>query len=435
MKKLFPKQEEAKSFFASIQKSKKNTLDTSHAGTGKTVVAAQLAKELGTPVFVLCPKSVIHAWGEELDEAGVCPLGIINFEKVRGGRTTWMRKKGKSIMTWYLPKDTLVLIDEVHKCKGPYTLNAQLVISLHNQGYRIHAMSATAAEDPTEMRSLGFMLGLHGLNKADHETVPPQKSWYSWMKHNGCEKDFWNQWNIVDTSKLRHVRETMYDKNTKRLDVSDLPKAFRRNRIFTDYVEFKNASKIKKAYADLGITPDIVKNYIESGKLPVGEHHLTNIMYARQLAEGLKAPDIADMAEDLMLEGMSVVVFVNFRETVEALCGRLKCDRIEGGQKSNRDEVIKKFQEDETNCIVCNIAAGGTGISLHDKHGNRPRASLISPTFSAKDLDQVLGRIHRNGMQTDALQKILVAKGSIEEQVLKSMSRRRDNLRIMQNKG
>jgi hypothetical protein len=58
---------------------------------------------------------------------------------------------------------------------------------------------------------------------------------------------------------------------------------------------------------------------------------------------------------------------------------------------------------------------------------------LISPQFSAKDHVQVLGRIHRNGMKSDALQKILVASGSVEEAVMSSMQRRLDNLAIMQN--
>ena len=70
-------------------------------------------------------------------------------------------------MQWHLPKDTLILIDEIHKCKGAFTQNAQLLISLVQQGYRVHGMSATAGEDPTEMRALGYMLGLHSLNKRE----------------------------------------------------------------------------------------------------------------------------------------------------------------------------------------------------------------------------------------------------------------------------
>jgi len=429
MKQLFPKQETAYNFFLNTLRQGHNTLDTSDAGTGKTVVAAALAKSIGGPVAVLCPKQVIPSWERELKEMGVDPLFVINYEKIRNGRTKWMTKSGKKIMRWILPKGTLLLVDEIHKCKGPYTQNAQLVLSLVGQGFQIHGMSATAAEDPTEMRSIGYMLKLHSLNKADK----PLKSWYSWMTKLGCEKDFWNQWRLVKKSKLKELRESMYGISTDRLSVQDLPEAFKNNRIFVEPIQFKNLAKIKKAYKDLGLTPEILEQYIEHGTVENSEHVIVNIIRARQLAETLKVPDLVEMAEDLMLEGLSVVIFVSFKETVESLCEKLQCERIEGGQKSDRQQVIDDFQADKTNCIVVNTAAGGTGISLHDVKGERPRVSLISPQFSAKDHVQVLGRIHRNGMQSDALQKILVASGSVEEAVMSSMQRRLDNLKTLQN--
>ena len=429
MKTLFPTQQEAFEFFATIQAQGHNTLDTSDAGTGKTVVAAHLAKGLKRPVAVLCPKQVIPSWERELADAGVKPLFVMNYEKIRGGRTKWLSKRGKKIMKWHLSPDTLVLVDECHKAKGPYTQNAQLLISLVQQGYAVHGMSATAAEDPTEMRALGYALNLHSLNKPKGV----QRSWFSWMKHNGCDTDFWGTWKLIKKSKLKDVRESMYGVNTKRLSVADLPEAFRENRIFVEPIQFKNLAKIKKAYKDLGLTPEILEEYIEHGTVESSEHVIVNIIKARQLAEILKVPDIVEMAEDLMLEGLSVVIFVSFRETVQALCEKLRCDRIEGGQKSDRQQVIDDFTSDKTNCVVVNTSAGGTGISLHDVKGDRQRVSLINPQFSAKDHVQVLGRIHRNGMKSDALQKILVASGSVEEAVMSSMQRRLDNLAIMQN--
>ena len=167
MKTLFPKQKEAADFFIANLKEGQSTLDASAVGTGKTVVAAAIAKELECPVAVICPKAVIPSWERELTEMGVDPLFILNYEKLRTGKTSYMSKTGKKIIKWNLPEGTIILMDEIQKAKGPYTINAQMLISLIQQGYRVHGMSATAAEDPTEMRPLGYMLKLHSLNKTE----------------------------------------------------------------------------------------------------------------------------------------------------------------------------------------------------------------------------------------------------------------------------
>ena len=426
MKALYPKQAEAVSFFLDALKARRNTIDTSSVGTGKTVVAAHLAKQLGKPVAVICPKSVIPSWERELEETGLKPLFVLNYEKLRTGRTKHMSKKGKKMMRWHLPKSTLVLVDEIHKCKGHYTQSAQLVSSLVEQGFRVHGMSATACEDPTEMRAIGFMLGLHGLNKR----ADGSPSWFSWMQANGCSQDQWNQWRLMGRSKLKDIREAIYGKTGHKLTVEDFPDSFRANRVFIEPTQFSNTSKIIKAYDDLGLTPAIVEAFImDSKSITDSGFVIVDILRARQLAESFKVPDLADIAQDLVSQGNSVVLFVNFTDSVNALCEQLDCGKIDGNQTgAERQKVIDDFQADRTHLVVANIAAGGTGVSLHDVHGNRPRVSLISPSFSAKNHLQTLGRIHRNGAKSDAIQKVLVAVDSIEEKVMDTINRKLKNL-------
>ena len=428
MKKLYPKQQEAFDFFLAKHRLDLNSLDTSHVGTGKTVVAAHLAKVLKRPVAVLCPKSVIPSWERELKETGIEPLFVLNYEKIRTGKTEWMSKRGKKIMTWHLPENTLVLVDEVHKCKGPYTQNAQLLVSLVTQGYSIHAMSATAAEDPTEMRPIGYVLGLHNLNKASDGL----KSWFSWMMQYGCTQNQWNAWELRRKTKLSDLNKVMYGKNVKRLTVDDFPDSFKQNRVFVEPIAFGSAAKIAKAYSDFGVTPDIITNLLENVTVEDSDWGLVNLLRARQLAESLKAKDMADMAKDYVEQGHSVVLFVNFTDTVDVLCELLGCPCIQGGQKvEDRQQIIDAFQRDEEHILVINTAAGGTGISLHDTNGNRQRISLISPTFNVKDHLQALGRIHRNGAKSDAIQKVLVASDSIEEHVMRVVEQKSDNLNTL----
>lgn len=425
MKTLYPKQQESADFFINCLRNDQNTLDTSDVGTGKTIVASYIAKQLGRPVAVICPKAVIPSWQRELAEFGIEPIFVLNYEKLRTGRTPHMSKRGKKIMQWNLPDNTLVLVDECHKAKSPYTLNAQLLISLVQQWYSVHLMSATASQDPTEMRAIGFALGLHGLNKSD----APLLNWYSWMVKYGCAKNEWNQWQLRRASKLRELHNTMYGRNAKRLTVSDFPDSFKENRIFVEPIAFGNQAKIIKAYKDAGITPEIIEQLIENGTVEDSEYVLVNLLKARQLVEAFKVKDIVEMAQDLSDSGKNVVIFCNFRESIDMICAQLGCAGIYGGQSAAaRQQAIDDFQADKTHILAVNTAAGGTGISLHDVGGERERVSLISPSFSAKDHLQALGRIHRNGAKSHAVQKILVASGSIEEKVIEAIDKKLANM-------
>ena len=429
---LFPPQVQAVLFFLKVLLSGRNTLDSSNMGTGKTIVACHLARDYGKPVAIIAPKAVLPSWEREMEEVGIKPVFILNLEKLKTGNTKYLdkvtrvTKTGKKFVSYSwneqeLPTDTLILLDEVHKCKGMNTTNSKMAVALVDQGYRIHCMSGTPCEDASEMKALGYILGLHSNNY----TKGALYHFWSFMKQHGVTQDHFRRWKMTDRSKLALLRSKMYGVNTHRLTVEDFPDSFRNNRVYTKPINFRSNAKIQKAYDDIGLTPKIIDDYINKGTVTDSEYVLVNLLRARQLAESYKAVDLAEMAENAIAAGKSVVLFVNFSDTVEALTARLHCGKIDGSQTPHeRQCVIDEFQRDESHCIVCNISAGGTGISLHDTQGMRPRVSFICPTFNSKDYQQVLGRIHRNGAKSDAIQQVLVAANSIEEHVMKSIIRK-----------
>lgn len=421
MKTLFPKQRESVDFLKSALTQYRGALDGSVTGVGKTVVACQVARELGVPVAVICPKIVIPQWERELAETGVTPLFVTNYEKIKRGNN-WLAKIGKKLFRWQVPTDTLIIWDEAQKCKSPFSQNSQMLVAAKQAGCYNLLLSATACQDPTEMRAIGFVLGQHALNKAE----APLKSWFGWMMEYGCRQDPWKKWVAGPMAKLRLLNGKIYGITATKLTTSDLPFAFADNRIITEPLAFAALKDIAKFYEQHGVTPEIVERYLEDGG--ASPHVLVEILLARQLAEAAKVPDIIEMVRDAVAEGYSVVVFVNFVDTVRVLSEAFmpNCSVIVGGQKpEDREEGIQKFQRDEHRIIIANIAAGGAGVSLHDVNGNHPRMSLISPTFDEKAYTQTLGRIHRVGAKSPATQKVLIASGTIEEKILKKMEQKR----------
>lgn len=139
------------------------------------------------------------------------------------------------------------------------------------------------------------------------------------------------------------------------------------------------------------------------------------------------------MAADAVEDGNSVFIAINFTETrkriEEELAKRkVKCASIYGGQSDKeRQEGIDAFQNNKTHVIVGMMQACSVALSLHDVKHERPRVSLISPSYTASDVVQALGRIRRVG-GTAAVQKIVLAADSVEERVARSVNRKIDNI-------
>ena len=97
---------------------------------------------------------------------------------------------------------------------------------------------------------------------------------------------------------------------------------------------------------------------------------------------------------------------------------------------TERIKSIDDFCSDKSRIIICNIQSGSAGISLHDTLGKFPRVSIISPTWSAQDLIQVLGRIHRAMGKSDCEQLIIFCKDTIEESVGNVIKQKINNIRL-----
>jgi SNF2 family DNA or RNA helicase len=190
--------------------------------------------------------------------------------------------------------------------------------------------------------------------------------------------------------------------------------------------------KINSIYREMEAELSKLKSKIKKEKKD-GINELTAILRARQSVELTKVPLFVEMIEESLENGMSVVVFLNFTETIHALSKRLNTQCIVNGEVTDKDRQnnIDDFQSDRQRVILVNIAAGGAGLSLHDLHGTYPRISLISPSYSAVQMRQATGRIWRDGAKTKSLQRIVFVKGTVEEKVCESVNIKLENLDLL----
>jgi SNF2 family DNA or RNA helicase len=217
-----------------------------------------------------------------------------------------------------------------------------------------------------------------------------------------------------------------------RIRIADLPSgSFPETLIVADGYDVKGSNYITDLYDDLKAGIRDIEN-----KVNTDDSALTLQLRARQEAELIKVPIFESLTKDSIECGHSVVIFVNFRDTLEALTKRLSgvadLSFIYGAQDDfTRSLEVKKFQKDETRICLCMTQAGGTGLSLHDENGEFPRVSLISPSFSAIDLKQALGRVHRATGKSPSIQKIVFANDTVEMGVCNAVRKKLNNIDLI----
>jgi len=371
--------------------------DGSETGTGKTYVGAALARAFNEPGMVVCPLSVVPAWNEALDAFGVSNIRVVNYEKA------W-RRYGEvvpwgdgSFFRWNEPAP-LTILDEAHRCGGVTSINSKMMVASvrarrKDPTRKVLTLSATIASNPIRMNAFGYLMGLH--NKDDFR---------NFLLKCNCKPGTFGGW-TWDAKKNGHImsylHELIYDSGKgSRMIRSEIPG------FPTTMTDVRVIPDVDKEV--LRLSEDLRSHYNQRQVAAFEtESDLARMVFMRQSLETAKVPFICDMIEDA-LETSKVAVFCNFTETIEALKEKAKKKHwkyatITGEQsqteagKRRRQEIVKAYQNNEYDVIFCNIQAGGAGISLHDPVTQVPRTSIICPTFSAEDLKQVLGRVHRDG--------------------------------------
>ena len=418
-------------------------LDNSDTGIGKTYASIGTAMELDRMPMVLCTKTTIPSWQNVLEYIGVKYYDIVNYETARHGKTYKNKKytsRKKSpyidlddgVFRWTLPSNAILIIDEVHKCKSTSTEIGKLLMSTKQL---IHAkipvlmLSATVCEKIPDMKIPFYLFGL----------VDQPKNYNHYMKI--ITKNKYQQYKLSKQALLElKANPVKYEEEMKnrsaliiyeeikeyaaRIRIKDLGDKFPSNQWCAQQFIAPEADEIAKAYEEIAE----LKRKLEENP---GSNHLARIQKLKQEIELRKIPIFIEQTQDYLENGKSVIIFVNYLDTLHILSEHLgiRC-RVHGSQTTaERQEAINLFQSNQERIIICQIRAGGVGISLHDLHGDHPRVTLINYPDRASDLLQALGRAHRSGGKSPVLQRIVfVANVDYEKKIMRSINRKLQNI-------
>ena len=390
-------------------------IDASDTGTGKTYCSLAVCKQFKLKPIIICPKSVIENWKNVCEYFEIEPENIINYERVintsfsKDNQEAYpfvLFNKETQSYEWLLYPNHIVILDEVHRCKNAKTLHSKLLISLRGLNNKVIMLSATLADKIKLFKNFGYVIKFYD---------SPNK-FSSWIKN--LAKDYNGDLAIALNKKL-------FPFYGGRMRIKELGNMFPLNDVRAKCYQMTNADKIAQQYKMIEHAYNSIKEKAESA-----QYILPKIIRARQAIELLKVPTFLQLIKENLLDGKSSVVFVNFNQTMRTIADELQVDCTVHGEQTieERMQNIRDFQANKKTIIILNMKAGSVGISLHDLYGSHQRVSIISPTWSAQDFIQAIGRIHRAGAKTDAIQKVVFCDGTIEEFICETLKYKLENL-------
>lgn len=387
--------------------------DFSDTGTGKTYKTAMVLRARNAKAIVVCPRGVVTSWELALEQAGVeghvTTYGLARNGKAPHGRWVTKTKSIKKFAWENVPKNTVLVFDEVQQCKGEKTQNSKILIAARQSGVQTLLLSATPATDPTEMKALGYVLGL----------FPSVNDWWYWCMRHGCKPG--PMGGLIYNHKSNGMRK-IYDAiqhitdRVRKEDIPGFPQVD--NQLLV--IDLPKGETLDEEYRQLLQTLQ-----------DEAEEESVEALRIRQMIEHKKLSALKEMAESYVGEGNSVVLFLQYSRSIDILEEQLgDIATVYHGRLNQVDREANKeaFQANTKKIILVQIRAGGLGIGLHDVHGGHSRISLLCATGSADLFYQATGRTPRDGAKSKSIVKMVIAAKTPEMGLRRTLEAKRNSL-------
>lgn len=381
-------------------------------GLGKTIEALAIIEAANAyPALIVCPASVKGVWQghalvwlphrrSEVANGGKFPpcfvdeIVITNYDQL----TKWMPFIEQ--INW-----KAICFDEFHYLKNSSAKRSKLAAQIAKDCPRILMLSGTPVLNrPIELAhpleilgALPKFGGFWGFAKrytnAQEKTVPTK-----WGR-----KKVWDFTGADHTAELHEKLQGfgVYIRRTKKEVLKDLPP---KQRTLVP-IPIDNKEEYTKAERE------IARQLRSDSKFVA----LTRFETLKQLSAAGKMEGAAEWIEDFLESGEKLVFFAHHRIIVEEIAKRFNAPMIRGDTPLDaRDEAVWRFQsEPAVKLIVCNIQAGGVGITLTAASN----VAFLELPWSFAHIEQAEDRTHRIGQKNSVNSYFLIDQSTIDGEI------------------
>ena len=440
-------------------------LDTSSMGAGKTVVTLAIAAIQQLDLFVVCPKSTVSMWKREAAKYGVRVRSVMTYDLLRGtspkGCNHVFLRRSDDVFTptgnlqQIIEDGTLFVFDEINALKNPKTAVIKASHSIVKEvvrlgrGSRVALLSATPNDKEYHAPNILKMLGIivdDDLYHYDRHT--------NYYEPRGVAEVI-SRCDSLDrpTSEIIHLGVPINNKTSKKLcydlfvnvvknfcsSSMKLPPVDSEKDAMNGYYWMPN-NDVVELQRGVDLLSSSTQFDESTGNINIGKGSFGMITTALIMIEKAKLNTMVRLARETLEAdpNCKVILYVWYIDSIKTLDAQLKEYApmyMYGATKSDeRDDIVSKFQEENTNhrLLISNAKVGGIGISLDDRCGQYKRHLFMIPSYNFIDLHQATGRIHRGTTKSTAHIRLVYSKAFTQEtSILNAIARKSQVTRSM----
>jgi len=420
-------------------------------GLGKTIEAGIVLSELrlrglADKVLVLAPTGLVGQWGEELERKFGIPTGVASRQGwPAGGEATdalsrdagavvlaSMATARRAPLSDLLAAEQwdLIVVDEAHRVRNPRTASAKLVRSL--QARFMLLLTATPIEnridDLYHLVSLvrPGHLGTIGDFRRRHASADSPLPGVGTKSHPSATR-------VAELPELRRSLRDVMIRHRRSEVALMLPRRLAETQPVTPSFEeaelYQHVSERVRTEGRLsGAARTLALRTVQrmAGSSPYAVAPTLDRMgwpdlaaRARTVTSCSKSAALGTLLERHAATGEKVIVFTSFRETLNHLVEFAAARGIPASEyngslgRREKDGAVELFEHDVD--VLLTTESAGEGRNLQFCH---VMINFDLP-WNPMQIEQRLGRIHRIGQTHDVVLTNLVARGTIEERILK----------------
>lgn len=394
---------------------------------GKCITTIRALKDIPGRKLIICPKSVINTWADELEMEGISDYlwfsseflkripyknmyalpqwCIVNYEASTRLSDTW-----KEMFQH-------IVIDESAWIKNPKAKVTKFFLQNFQNAERKILLSGNPAPN-TPLEYFTQMQFLHG------EWMNCKNYWQFRRRYFVSDIQGWQWWTRHSSKEVikLELQKTCFFLSRKDVGV-------------------ENKKVYEKRYVSMPASLQKEYNRMEKefvATLPNGEtleikHVVAQLIYLQEMAGGFlkdqamsehKIKELVSLLEG-ELKGEKVLVWCRFRWEIEAISKAIKtirCVCITGDTKLGNRKIIQEgFNGDDYDILILQTATSKYGLNL----SAADTSIYYSNTFVADDRTQSEMRIEHNSKKTPLLYIDLITRDSVDEHILKALQKKK----------